>query len=48
MVLPVPSETPHCKGNESQDTVALLETVLMSTKRETRLQEAKGFGKVTG
>jgi hypothetical protein len=48
MVLSVPSETPHCKGNESQDTVALLETVLMSTERETRLQEAKGFMKSTG
>jgi hypothetical protein len=34
MVLPVPSETPHCKGNESQDIVTLLETMLMSTKRE--------------
>jgi hypothetical protein len=34
MVLPVSSETPHCKGNESQDIVTLLETVLMSTKRE--------------
>ena len=32
MVLSVPSKTLHCKGNESQDTVALLETVLMSTK----------------
>jgi hypothetical protein len=39
----MPSETPHCKGNESQDTIALLETVLMSTERETRLQEAKVF-----
>jgi hypothetical protein len=35
MVLSVSSETPHCKGNESQDIVALLETVLMSTERET-------------
>jgi hypothetical protein len=34
MVLLVSSETPHCKGNESQDTIALLENVLMSTKRE--------------
>jgi hypothetical protein len=32
MVLFVSSETPHCKGNEIQDTVALLETVLMSTE----------------
>jgi hypothetical protein len=47
MVLLVSSETPHCKGNESQDTVALLETVLMSKKRESRLQEAKGFMKST-
>jgi hypothetical protein len=35
MGLPVLSETSHCKSNEGQDTVALLETVLMSTKRET-------------
>jgi hypothetical protein len=35
MVLPVPSEMLHCKGNESQDIVTLLETVLMSTERET-------------
>jgi hypothetical protein len=48
MVLSVPSETPHYKGNESQDIVALLETVSMSTKRETRLQEAKGFMKSIG
>jgi hypothetical protein len=41
MVLSVPSETPHCKGNESQDTFTHLETVLISTERETRLQEAK-------
>jgi hypothetical protein len=47
MVLSVPSETPHCKGNESQDIVALLETMLMSTKRETRIQEEKGFVKYT-
>jgi hypothetical protein len=33
VVLLVPSETSHWKGNESQDIVALLETVLMSTKR---------------
>jgi hypothetical protein len=48
MVLPVPSETPHCKGNEIQDNVTLLETMLMSTKRETRLQEVKGFMKSNG
>jgi hypothetical protein len=47
VVLPVPSETSHWKGNESQDTVSLLETVLMSTKRGTRLQEAKGFVRST-
>jgi hypothetical protein len=35
MVLFVPSENPHCKGNESQDTVILLENVLISTERET-------------
>jgi hypothetical protein len=48
MGLSVSSETPHYKGNESQDIVTLLETVLMSTERETRLQEAKGFMKSTG
>jgi hypothetical protein len=46
MVLSVTSKTPHCKGNESQDTVTLLETVLMSTERETRLREAEGFMKM--
>jgi hypothetical protein len=45
MIFFVSSKTPHCKGNESQDIVALLEIVLMSTERETRLQEAKGFMK---
>jgi hypothetical protein len=34
MVLSMTYETPHCKGNESQDTIALLETMLMSTERE--------------
>jgi hypothetical protein len=48
MVLPLSSKTPHCKGNESQDNVALLETVLMSTKRETRRQEEKSFVKSIG
>jgi hypothetical protein len=48
MVLSVSSENPYCEGNESQDIVSHLETVLMSTKRETRLQEAKGFMKSTG
>jgi hypothetical protein len=47
MVLSVPSKTPHCKGNESQDTVALLETTLMSIEREMRLREAEGFMKAT-
>jgi hypothetical protein len=47
MILFVSSETPHYEGNESQDIVALLETVLMSTGREMRLQEAKGFTKST-
>jgi hypothetical protein len=46
MGLPVSSETSHWKGNKSQDIVALLETVLMLTKRETRIQ-AKGFVKST-
>jgi hypothetical protein len=43
----MPSENPHCKGNESQDTATLLETVLTSKERETRLQEEKGFMKST-
>jgi hypothetical protein len=43
----VPSESPHCKGNESQDMVALLEIVLMSTEREMRLREVEGFTKST-
>jgi hypothetical protein len=45
MVLPVLSETFHCKGNESQDIVSLLETVLMSTKNGDTTQ--KGFVKST-
>jgi hypothetical protein len=45
MILFVPSETPHCKGNESQDTTAVMENMMMLTERETRLQEAKGFVK---
>jgi hypothetical protein len=32
VVLPVPSKTSHWKFNESQDIVAPLETMLMSTK----------------
>jgi hypothetical protein len=47
MVLSIPSEAPHCKGNESQDNVALLENVFILTERETQLQEAKGFMKST-
>jgi hypothetical protein len=47
MVLLVSFETPHCKGNESQDTATLLEIVLMLTKKETQLQEEKGFVKST-
>jgi hypothetical protein len=47
MILSVSSETSHCKGNESQDIVSLLETALMSTERDTRLQEEKGFVKST-
>jgi len=43
----MPSKTPHCKGNESQDTVSLMETVLMSTKRGTRFPKANGFVKYT-
>jgi hypothetical protein len=45
MILYVSFKTPHCKGNESQDISALMETVLISTKRETQLQETKGFVK---
>jgi hypothetical protein len=48
MVLPVLFETPYCKGNDIQDTITLMEIVLMSTKRDVRLQEAKGFVKSTG
>jgi hypothetical protein len=44
----MPFEAPHCKGNESQDMVSLMETMLMSTEREMRLQEAKGFLKSIG
>jgi hypothetical protein len=40
-------ETPHCKGNEIQDTIVLLGIVLMSIDRETQLQEEKGFMKST-
>jgi hypothetical protein len=47
VVISVSSKTPHGKGNEGQDNVALLETVLMLTERETGLQEAKGFMKST-
>jgi hypothetical protein len=47
MIISVSSKTPHCKGNESQYIVALLENVLMSIERETRLQEEKGFMKST-
>jgi hypothetical protein len=47
MILFVPPKTPHCKGNESQDTSSLMETVLMLTERETQLQETKGFVKST-
>ena len=45
MVLFVSSDAPHCKGNESQDTVSLLKTMMMLTEKETQLQEAKGFMK---
>jgi hypothetical protein len=37
MILSVPSETPRCEVNESQDIVSLLEIVLMSEEREMRL-----------
>jgi hypothetical protein len=47
MIIYVLSKTPHYKGNESQDTIALLGIVLMSTERETQHQEAKGFMKST-
>jgi hypothetical protein len=47
MVLSMSSETPRFKGNESQDNVSLLETIMMSTERETQLQEEKGFRKST-
>jgi hypothetical protein len=47
MILSVSSETPHCEGNESQDIIALLENVLMSTERDTQIQESKGSVKST-
>jgi hypothetical protein len=47
MILSMPSKTPHCKGNESQDIASLMETMLMSKGRETQIQEAKGFVKST-
>jgi hypothetical protein len=34
MILSMSSKTPHCKGNETRDTVALLETMLISTGRD--------------
>jgi hypothetical protein len=42
MVLPMSSETSHWKRNESQDTVSLLETMLMSIKggRDSKKQRA--------
>jgi hypothetical protein len=43
----VSSETPHCKSNESQDMVTLLEIVLMLTEREMRLHEVEGFTEST-
>jgi hypothetical protein len=45
MFISMSFETPHSKGNESQDIVAHLETVLMSIEREIRLQEENGFVK---
>jgi hypothetical protein len=47
MILSVSFETPHCKGNESQDIVSLVEAELMSIGREMQLQEEKGFLKST-
>jgi hypothetical protein len=47
MVLSMLSKTSHWKGNESQDIVTLLETILMLTKMGTQLQEEKGFVKST-
>jgi hypothetical protein len=47
VVLPVSSEISHWKGNESQDTVTLLENCTDVDKRGTRLPEAKGFMKYT-
>jgi hypothetical protein len=47
MVLSVSSETLHCKGNEIQYIVSLMETMMMLIERETRLQEENGFMKST-
>jgi hypothetical protein len=46
VVLPMPSKTSHWKGNESQDTITLLETVLMSTKRGDETPRRKGLREI--
>jgi hypothetical protein len=46
MVPPVPSETSHWKGNESQDTVTLLETMLSSTKKGNMTPRRKGLREI--
>jgi hypothetical protein len=46
MVLPVPFETSHWKGNESQDTVTLLETLVMSTKNGDATPRSKGLREI--
>jgi hypothetical protein len=46
MGLPMSSETSHWKGNESQDTVALLEIVLMSIKKGDATPRSKGLREI--
>jgi hypothetical protein len=46
VVLLVPSETSHWKGNEIQDTITLLETVLMSKKKGDANPRSKGLHEI--
>ena len=46
MVIVVPYEYPHCKGNESQDIVVVLENVLMSTEKGDTTPRSKGLHEI--
>jgi hypothetical protein len=46
MVLSVSYETRHCKGNESQDTITLLENVLMLTEKGDATPRSKGLHEI--